>query len=129
MSDPVEYALKKCDGFCSGDKWEEAVNHYRTVLAAKEKAEADVTSRGLEITRLRDELAEAKKYDRKREDLKSLHELLDFRTVERDKLRELVNAVKDPTEDGGYFKSIYCEDIEGVNWFDARDALKGGSKS
>jgi len=46
--------------------------------------------------------------------------------IQRDKLRELVNAVKDPTEDGGCFGSIYCEDIEGVNWFDARDALKGG---
>ena len=54
MIDPVEYTLKKCGGFCSGDKWhEEAVNHYRTVLAAKEKAESELakTKRILEIER------------------------------------------------------------------------------
>ena len=45
--------------------------------------------------------------------------------LEIDRLRELVYAVKDPMEDGGCFGSIYCKDVHGVNWFDARDALKG----
>ena len=61
-------------------------------------------------------------------DVKSYKAVYDSLNRTIDRLRELVNAVKDPTEDGGYFKSIYCEDIEGVNWFDARDALKGSDQ-
>ena len=108
------------------------------------RLEADVTSRGLEITRLRDELAEAKKdiklfaaqaydADAERDEyqsdwLSASKTVVDYE-LEIDRLRELVYAVKDPMEDGGCFGSIYCKDVHGVNWFDARDALKGGSKS
>jgi len=41
--------------------------------------------------------------------------------AERDRLRKLVNAVKADTEEGGYFCSIHCDDIDGKNWFDFRD--------
>ena len=43
--------------------------------------------------------------------------------AERDRLLELVNAVVCDAEEGGMWCSMYCKDINGVNWFDARDAL------
>ena len=45
--------------------------------------------------------------------------------AERGRLRELVNAVVCDAEEGGMWCSMYCKDINGVNWFDARDALAG----
>ena len=52
-------------------------------------------------------------------------EMLNAATAERDaeivKLRQLVNAVS-----SGYYGMAgqTCEDVDGVNWFDARDAIK-----
>ena len=43
--------------------------------------------------------------------------------IERDKLRELVDAVVCDAEEGGMWCSMYCKDINGVNWFDLRDEL------
>ena len=40
--------------------------------------------------------------------------------ADRDKLRELVDAVHAPK----LYDGVRFRDINGVNWFDARDALK-----
>ena len=69
MIDPTKKALDRALALFCGyepdaqlfDLGMDGMDHYSNVLAAKKKAEADVTSRGLEITRLRDELAEAEK--------------------------------------------------------------------
>ena len=46
------------------------------------------------ILDLKAELAEAKKYDGTREDIRSLQELLDFRTAERDKALDLRDSIE-----------------------------------
>ena len=129
----------------------EDVAAFEQIMDSKEKAEAELAKERkahtinsnnyeLQYERVEAELAEAinnannnyrsamgykAERDQYQSDWLSASKTVVDYELEIDRLRELVYAVKDPMEDGGCFGSIYCKDVHGVNWFDARDALKG----